>query len=60
MYNYQPSYELNIVMPELQTLDINMNVDNTPTIPVIPNFETVYKPMFARNCPKLKKLRLGW
>jgi hypothetical protein len=52
--------ELNIVMPELHTLDFILNSNNTPIIPLIPNFETVYKPMFARNCPKLKKLRLGW
>jgi hypothetical protein len=52
--------KLNIVMPELHTLDLILNTNNTPIIPLIPDFETVYKPMFARNCPKLKKLRLGW
>lgn len=52
--------KLNIVLPELHTLDLILNDGNTRIIPLIPNFETVYKPMFARNCPKLKKLRLGW
>lgn len=52
--------QLNIIMPELHTMELILNLDNTLIIPLIPNFENVFQPMFSRNCPKLKNLRLGW
>ena len=52
--------QLDVRMPHLKTLELIMNSSNLKIHSRIRDFESVYKPLLFRNCPRLVDIVLGW
>jgi len=52
--------QLDVRMPHLQTLELIINSSNIKIHSRIRDFESVYKPLLFRNCPRLVNIVLGW
>lgn len=52
--------QLDVRMPHLKTLELIMNSSNRKIHSRIRDFESVYKPLLFRNCPRLVDIVLGW
>jgi len=52
--------QLDVRMPHLQTLELIMNSSNIKIHSRIRDFDSVYKPLLFRNCPRLVNIVLGW